>query len=393
LSRRIGQRGNVFQKCKLWSPTAQTYGRYWIDTPQGRKRQTVTLGQCATRSAARRKLLAHIEAYGVNINSAAVFGERTGTLTFAEQAEKWITALPNRKRRPVKPATIFNWRHALDKWILPNFGDMLLADVGNGALRQLVETMAAAGLSDKSIVNHAQVVKAVVASAVTSEGDPIYPRKWNHDFIGLPIVDPTKQHRPTVAKADLEEVLANASSERWQMLFALLAATGLRVGEALGLKTDDFSADCRVVSVRRSIWRGKEQAPKTSNAIRTVDIPEPLAAMIRQFTANRPGYVFCAASGRPLDQRDALRALHATGKKIGFHAFRRFRTETLRRARVPEDLIRMWLGHSCKSVTDLYAVGLEHDQDWRRDWCNIVGLGFGLHGLQQSAVSEEVKAA
>jgi integrase len=393
LSRRIGQRGNVFQKTKPWSSTAQTYGRYWLDTPLGRKRQTVTLGQCANRSAARRKLLAHIEAHGININSAAVFGERTGTVTFGEQAEKWIASLPSRRRRPLKPATIFNWRHALDKWVLPTIGDRLLADVGNGALKQLVETMAAAGLSAKSIVSHSQVVKSVVASAVTSDGEPIYPRKWNHDFIGLPIIDPTKQHRQTITKPDLEDLLANACSDRWRMLFALLAATGLRIGEALGLKTEDFSADCRMVSIRRSLWRGKEQDPKTSNAVRTVDIPEPLAAMLRQFTANRSGYVFCAVNGRPLDQRDALRALHGAGSKVGFHALRRFRTETLRRARVPEDLIRIWLGHSCKSVTDLYAGGLEHDEEWRREWCDTVGMGFGLRGLQNASESTEVKAA
>ena len=43
-----------------------------------------------------------------------------------------------------------------------------LGDVSNGALRDLVEKMAAAGLSAKTIVNYSQVVKLVVASAVDS---------------------------------------------------------------------------------------------------------------------------------------------------------------------------------------------------------------------------------
>src|ERR1035438_1097035 len=43
LSRRIGQTGNVFQHAREWSPTAPTYGRYWIDVPGAkRKRRTVT---------------------------------------------------------------------------------------------------------------------------------------------------------------------------------------------------------------------------------------------------------------------------------------------------------------------------------------------------------------
>jgi hypothetical protein len=71
------------------------------------------------------------------------------------------------------------------------------------------------------------------------------------------------------------------------------------------------------------------------------------------------GYLFATKSGRTLQQRNVLRALHATGKKVGLHAFRRFRTETLRRARVPEDLTKLWLGHSKQTVTDFYAIGLQ----------------------------------
>jgi integrase len=107
-------------------------------------------------------------------------------------------------------------------------------------------------------------------------------------------------------------------------------------------------------------------------------------------------YLFHTKKGRPLQQRNAIRALHATGKKVGFHAFRRFRTETLRRARVPEDLIRLWLGHSKQTVTDFYAAGLEKDEVWRREWCERVGLGFtldGLLGLQNAVVDAAKEAA
>jgi hypothetical protein len=52
----------------------------------------------------------------------------------------------------------------------------------------LVEKMSAAELSPKTVVNYVQVVKLVLASAVDEEGEQIYPRKWNHDFIQLPVV-------------------------------------------------------------------------------------------------------------------------------------------------------------------------------------------------------------
>jgi integrase len=180
------------------------------------------------------------------------------------------------------------------------------------------------------------------------------------------------------------------------MLFALLAGTGLRIGEALGLKTEDLSDDCSVLHVQRSIWRGQEQAPKTPSAVRVVDIAEPLAQILRTYVGGKAGYLFTVGNGRSLDQRNVLRALHATGKKVGLHAFRRFRTETLRRARVPEDLIKLWLGHSKQTVTDFYAMGLERDEAWRREWCERAGLGFhlvGLLGLQNEVERNSVKAA
>jgi integrase len=344
-----------------------------------RKRRTVSLGICSSRSVARRKLREHIEVEGINSKEAFATNTAPAT-TFRAQAVKWLASLPTRRRKPVKPATVFVWQHALDKWVLPSLGDKFLGDVSNGVLRDLVEKMAAAGLSAKTIVNYSQVVKLVVASAVDSDGEQIHPRKWNHDFIGLPIVKKENQYRPSVNESELGEILASAK-ERYAIIFALLAGTGLRIGEALALKPSDFSPDYRVLHVRRSIWRGKEQEPKTPNAVREIDLPETLARLLREYAANKTGYLFATSSGRPLAQRNALRALHATGKKIGLHSFRRFRTETLRRARVPEDLTTLWLGHSKKTVTDFYASGLQKDAAWRREWCDRVGLGFSLNGL------------
>ena len=112
--------------------------------------------------------------------------------------------------------------------------------------------------------------------------------------------------------------------------------------------------------------------------------------------AGKSGYLFSTKDGGPVEQRNGLRALHATGKKVGFHAFRRFRTETLRRARTPEDLTKLWLGHSKQTVTDLYASGLEKDEAWRREWCEQAGLGFslvGLLGLQNGVQIDSEKVA
>jgi integrase len=305
-----------------------------------------------------------------------------------------MDSLSQRKRRPIKPATTQTWQGCLDKWLVPILGDMPLEEVGNAAMKTVVNKLLAAGLSAKSIVNYCAVVKLVVASAVNAEGEQVYARKWNHEFVGLPIVDKTKQRRPTLT-ADEVALIVSASKPRYKPLFALLAGTGLRIGEALALKTTDVSEDCRSLQVQRSIWRGQEQAPKTANAVRTVDIPEPLAEMLRKYLSGKQGYIFSTSTGRPLGQRNVLRTLHGLTGRGGLHAFRRFRTSVLRKARAPEDLIDLWLGHAGLSVTDVYARQLREDVPFRQEWAERCGLGFelGYAGLRDVPPMAAVKAA
>jgi integrase len=327
---------------------------------------------------ARLRLRDYIERAGINATSA--FGQVPvpGT-TFRQQAERWIDSVSIRKRRPVKPATVYGWQHCLDKWILPNLGNKLLSEVRNGVLRQFVEILSAAGLAPKTIVNVVTVVKLVVASAVDEEGDQIHPRIWNHEFIQLPLVIKETQKRPTINKAEVSALL-NSMKGRYAVLVALVAGTGLRIGEALAVRTEDFDPDCHVLHVRRSVWHRCEQAPKTPNAIRLIDIPEVLAQVLRRYTEEMNGYLFTTRAGRILDPRNSLKALHGAGNRGGFHAFRRFRFSVLRRAGVPENLIKQWLGHS-QNLMDLYAAQLRFDVAYRREWCEKAGLGFELGEL------------
>ncbi len=365
----------MYQNVKPWDSHTPCYGRFWIDVPGvGRKPKTIPLGKCSTISIARQRLREYLDREGVN--SKQQFHENnTPATTFKQQSERWIESLATRTRKPVKPATISGWQQALNAWVLPNIGNKVLSEVSNGVLRELIAKMAAAGLAPKTIVNYTQVVKLVVASAVNDEGDQIYPRTWNHNFIGLPIVQRDKQHRPTVTETELETILAGVK-KRYRVLFALLAGTGLRIGEALALKPTDFGPDCRILHVRRSVWHGKEQEPKTANAIRTVDIPEELARVLRPHVAAVNGYLFAAVSGKPLQHRNVLHVLHGV-QKIGIHAFRRFRLTWLRKNGVPKDLERFWMGHAPEDVGDLYSK-LKDDISFRSLWCEKAGLGFSV---------------
>ena len=149
---------------------------------------------------------------------------------------------------------------------------------------------------------------------------------------------------------------------------------------AAPVRTEDFDPACQVLHVRRSVWHRCEQAPKTPNAIRLVDISEVLAQVLRRYTEGMDGYLFTTRAGRVLDPRNSLKALHGAGNRGGFHAFRRFRFSVLRRAGVPENLIKQWLGHS-QNLMDLYAAQLQYDVAYRGEWCETAGLGFELGEL------------
>jgi len=61
--------------------------------------------------------------------------------------------------------------------------------------------------------------------------------------------------------------MATPTPKDYKVLFALLAGSGLRIGEALGLRVTDFNDDFTTIKVSRSVFRRTTQIPKTPNAV------------------------------------------------------------------------------------------------------------------------------
>src|SRR5215467_15910639 len=304
MSRRIGQNGNVFvkSKCKLRRCDHQKglcpkYGRYWKDQPgqHERLRVVISLGS-VTQMVAERNLRDHIRK--TQVDSPETFVEVTSpVITFKRQAKWWLDEMragrivSQKKRKPIKPATLAGYQAAVN-WLNEAIGSTALADIKNEVAKQLVIKMRAAKLADKTVVNYFQVVKAVVASAVSSEGEQLHPRNWNFHFIGLPVIDEKKQRKPSLTASEVEEILVRAKG-RYRVLFALLAGTGLRIGEALGLKMGEHvSGDFSTIRVRQSVWRGSVQTPKTDNAVREIDVNSSLAAFLKASAGGRASGFF-----------------------------------------------------------------------------------------------------
>jgi integrase len=357
-------------------------------SPTERKQKWVSLG-VVTDTAARVALRKHIEETGVD-SVERFHVVNSPSITFRQASDTWLSdirsgvILRKRKRTPIKAATISSYESAVTS-LCGKYGleNVMLSDLRNEAAKQLVTRMRAEKASDKTIVNYFQVVQQVVSSAVNVEGEQLHPRTWNLEHIGLPVVDARRQKTPAFTFTDVERI-SGATSGRLRMLFCLLAGSGLRAGEVLGLRIEHFTSDCRVFHVKESVWKNQVQDPKTPNAIRVVDIPEVLAAAVREYIGKREsGLLFSTASGRPLSQRNMLLQLHTILKKLsiprcGFHAFRRFRTGQLRKLGCPIELVKLWVGHSKNDITDKYTRHLSEDMEYRREWCERAGLGFTL---------------
>ena len=92
---------------------------------------------------------------------------------------------------------------------------------------------------------------------------------------------PKRARQPYFTQDQLRQIIEGAPA-RYRALFAVLAATGLRIGEAAGLHVDDLDLDNGVIYVRRSVWNGQELEPKTDNAVREIDIDPTLVALLRE---------------------------------------------------------------------------------------------------------------
>lgn len=122
-----------------------------------------------------------------------------------------------------------------------------------------------------------QVVKAVVASAVNNDGEELYPRKWNAEFIDMAIVHQSKQNTPSFT-GEVMSGLARWKHSQARIVFVLCGATGMRIGEALGLEIDKhISSDFQTISIKQ---KARHCAIENRlNAVREVDLHSSIAIL------------------------------------------------------------------------------------------------------------------
>jgi len=300
-------------------------------------------------------------------------------MNFKQQSEAFIKSIQTRKRNPVKPATVAKYESSLGH-ALPLLGNRDLSQINNSDLKVLVKMLSDEGLSASTITGVAVVVKLVVGSAVNEQGEELYPRSWNNEFIDLPVINPNSQKAPVATDKAISEAISRGLGQD-RALYALLAGTGLRINEARALMVgpDDgvnsfWDPAAAVITVRSTVVDGAIQlSPKTEAANRQVDLTPELNAFMKDVLQPTTGLVF-----KPVREMSAYSNLGKVGIP-GFHSLRRFRVTQLRKS-VPEGLIKFWIGHCNESVTDRYDK-IRYDLVARKQFAVQAGLGFQLEAI------------
>jgi integrase len=295
--------------------------------------------------------------------------------TFTSQAPIWLAALDAR-RKPVAPATIYLWSHLLQSRILPVIGSTRLADFDNGALRQFIDHLCSLKLAPRTVRDVVLVTKNVIASATDANGNFLYPRVWNQAFLNMPPVEDSEMPCPD------SKAVSNAvrlAPPRWSRLIAVLAGTGLRIGELASLRTlndgqHSYWNGKDILHVKTSIWHGQDVNTKTSAGVRDVFMCSALVKIVAEQAKDRHGFLFGRNPLVPIATQSAARALRRFGIQ-GFHSLRRFRVTVLRASGCPESILRVEIGHARTSITDLYDKSARNEA-LRREWAQRVGLGF-----------------
>jgi len=385
MSRRRGQTGHIEKNGRWWTV------RYWKDVPGQGQRVNMREKICPisgpgklTASERQRKAREIIEASGADKAEtlAASIASVTG-LTFRQQAEEWMAKM---RKQGVAPSTLINWQSHLDKWVLPGIGDLPLSYIKKTTTQALIDTMLNK-LAPKSIKNIFQVVQMVFSSATNEDGEEIHPRNWRKMGLVFPKVKKSKQRRPCFTSPVIDYLAGSPTIKRtMRMLFIFCGATGLRIGEALGIRIEHILDTGTRMIIKEKAWNGQiHEFLKTDNGEREIDLHPAASKLLLEYIGERKsGLLFCSSTGKQLWQSNILRRhLHPALKRVGFpksgnHAFRRFRDTHLRNfTHCPMGIINFWLGWGSEGMSEHYDA-IKHDVAKRKAEAEAAGLGFNI---------------
>jgi integrase len=278
---------------------------------------------------------------------------------FDEYARAWLEGYQGRTARGFGDDTRDAYGRAMELYAIPFFERFRLCDIEQPDVRRFIAQLQDRGLTATSIRKYAAPLKAMFATAA-EDGDLPY-----NPTLGVRInarrgqdEEEHEQQAKAMTRVELAAVLA-ALEDRWRLLFELLAHTGLRISELLGLDWEDLVfGDHPRLRVRRQFYRGKlKPHPKSDAGRRELPLSPGMA---RKLWAARPahasGPIFTTANGTRLADRNLRRVLDRASAPagvpwIGFHTFRHTCASMLLESGKNIRQVAAWLGHTDPAFT------------------------------------------
>lgn len=297
-----------------------------------------------------------------------------GRITFNKYADSWL----EQKKATVRPSTASTYSAHLDKHLRPAFGNVELRAI----TRERVKGFAAS-LTDEVAPTTARAIVFTFAAVLREAVDDnrISSNPAERIKVGSKTerrVDPL--HIANVV-AKVPE-LADAMPPRWRAAVILMASTGLRLGECLGLTVDRVDFLRRTVRVDRQLVKGEGgmrfAPPKTRAGVRTIPVPsfvtDMLAAHLVEYPVGDDGLIFTTVAGKPIPRsnwadnyRDACAVVGVVGR-TRTHDLRHVAASALISSGLSVSAVQAVLGHASPAETlEVYTHFWPADEERTRE--------------------------
>jgi len=308
MDRRTGRYGSVEKRDGSWR------GRYLVDVSGRfeRVKRSVISGsvKSMSKSEAPRQLKEIIYKSGINEPTYKI----PSVDTFERHVEKWEESYIVR----MKPSNQKQLRFVLRKYLMPKWAKVPMEDITAEAVNEWIGARELAHLSPVTL-------RGIVRTLQFATG-----KRFGRGAIHYPSRVEEEQEVRCFTSAEVAAILATATGQHG-VLFTLAAETGMRAGELYGLRVEDVDFARNIVKVRRSMWEGKAQTPKTSNSYRAIDVQPYVTEMLLKHLAGRTeGLVFLSPHSAP-KLRCGRQATASAATPLEFGARRNARLQTFPR--------------------------------------------------------------
>jgi integrase len=336
--RRGNGEGSVYRrKDGLW------VGQYRVQTPSGAKTKYI---YSKSRKDAATKLVKAI----ADRDSGFVFDSES--LTVGQYLDRWLDAI----RGTVRERTWKRSEEIVRLHLVPSLGKTRLDKLSSFQLQSLYSSKLDSGLSARTVrMIHTTLHKALKSAVNWS----LVPRNVTEAV--SPPREQVKEINP-LNEEQVKRLLKTVRGDRLEALYVLGIHTGLRSGELLGLRWEDLDLQAGTLQVKRTVFNGRVEAPKTVKGRRSIKLTQTsIRALQEHQTVGE--WVFCTRLGTPLSvhnlhNRSWKPLLKKTGLPLDtrFHDLRHTCASLLLTKGVHPKIVQEMLGHSSISITlDTYS--------------------------------------